>query len=106
MTTQPSSTFHVTPNMLFMDEIMGQTPLKDLAQIKLVMTWIPTKSLYKLQVSVAQEVQSHAHTNVAELQKTKNSRDGLEFVIEQVKLETKDEKDRVDTLDPRIGDSI
>jgi hypothetical protein len=60
---QPSSTFHVTPSMLRMDEIMGQTPLKDLAQLQLVLSWIPTKALYKLQVSVTQEVQSRAHTD-------------------------------------------
>jgi hypothetical protein len=54
--------------MLRMDEIMGQTPLKDLAQIQLVMTWIPTKALYKLQVSVTQEVQSRARTDATELQ--------------------------------------
>jgi hypothetical protein len=50
--TQASSIFYVTPNMLCMDEIVGQTPLKDLAQIQLVMGRIPTKALYKLQVSV------------------------------------------------------
>jgi hypothetical protein len=63
MTTQPSSTFHVTPSMLCMDEIMGQTPLKDLAQIQLVLTWIPTKALYKLQVNITQKVQSCACTD-------------------------------------------
>jgi hypothetical protein len=62
MIAQASSTFHVTPNMLRMDEIVGQTPLKYLAQIQLVMGRIPTKVLYKLQVSVTQEVQSCAHT--------------------------------------------
>jgi hypothetical protein len=62
MIAQLSSTFHVTPNMLCMEEIMGQTPLKDLAQIQLVLMWIPTKALYKLQVSVTQEVQSRACT--------------------------------------------
>jgi hypothetical protein len=66
-TSQLSSTFHVTPNMLHMDEIMGQTPLRDLSQIQLVLTWIPTKALYKLQVNIAQEVQSHACTDAAEL---------------------------------------
>jgi len=55
-TAQSSSIFHVTPNMLRMDEIVGQTPLNYLAQIQLVMMRIPTKALYKLQVSVAQEV--------------------------------------------------
>jgi hypothetical protein len=52
----PSATFHITPNMLCMDDIMGQTPLKYLAQIQLVLSWIPSKSLHKLQVSITQEV--------------------------------------------------
>jgi hypothetical protein len=56
MTTYPSSTFHVTPIMLCMDEIVGQTTLKYLSQIQLVMMWIPTKALYKLQVIIAHEV--------------------------------------------------
>jgi hypothetical protein len=96
---QASSNFHVTPSMLCMDEIVGQTPLKYLAQIQLVMGWIPTKALYKLQVSVAQEVQSCACTDATELQQTKDNREELELVLEQVKLETKDEKDHVDRLE-------
>jgi hypothetical protein len=52
-TTQLSMMFHVTPSMLCMDEIVFQTPLKDLAQTQLVMTRIPTKALYKMKVSVA-----------------------------------------------------
>jgi hypothetical protein len=35
---QPISTFHVTPSMLRMDEIVGQTPLKDFAQLQLVLS--------------------------------------------------------------------
>jgi hypothetical protein len=35
---QPNTTFHITPSMLRMDEIVGQTPLKDLAQIQLVLS--------------------------------------------------------------------
>jgi len=58
MKAQPRLTFHVTPNMLRMDKIMGKTPLKDLAEIKLLLKWIPTKALYKIQVNVTQEVQS------------------------------------------------
>ena len=45
-----SETFHITPNMLLMDEIMGKAPLKDLAQIQLVLPHIPSKALHKLQV--------------------------------------------------------
>jgi hypothetical protein len=89
---QASPTFHITPNMLRIDEIVAQTPLKYLAQIQLVMERIPTKALYKLQVSVAQEVQSRARTDTTELQHTKDNKEELELVLEQVKLETKDEK--------------
>jgi hypothetical protein len=53
---QASLNFQVTSNMLQMDETLTQTPLKDLVQVELVMARIPTKALYKLQVSVAQEV--------------------------------------------------
>jgi hypothetical protein len=60
--------FHDTRNMLCMNDIVWKTPLKDLTQLNIVFPWIPTKALYKLQVSVTQEVQSHAHTDIAELQ--------------------------------------
>jgi hypothetical protein len=45
---QPNTTFHITPSMLRMDEIMGKTPLKYLAQIQLVLTWMPSRALHKL----------------------------------------------------------
>jgi hypothetical protein len=38
--------------MLEMDEMIAQTPLKDLAQVEFGTERIPTKALYKLQVSV------------------------------------------------------
>jgi hypothetical protein len=53
---QANSNFPVTPNMLQMDEMVAQTPLKDLKQVKLVLERIPRNSLYKLQVSVASEL--------------------------------------------------
>jgi hypothetical protein len=58
--------------------------------------------LYKLQVSVTQEVQSHARTDTTELQQTKDNRDELELVLEQAKLETKDEKERVKGLEQKV----
>ena len=95
--------FHVTPNMLHMDEIVDQTPLKYLAQIQLVMTRVPTKALYKLQVSVAQEVQSCTHTDARKLQQTKDNREELELVLEQVNLKTKDEKYCADMLEKGLA---
>jgi hypothetical protein len=85
--------------MLQMDEAIAQTPLKDLAQVELVLGRIPTKTLYKLQVNFAQEVQSRTRTDVAKLQETKNVRDALELVVEQVKLETKEEKECADRME-------
>jgi hypothetical protein len=39
---------YITPSMLGMDEIMGQTPLKDLSHIQLVLTQMPSRALHKL----------------------------------------------------------
>jgi hypothetical protein len=52
------STIYIKPSMLRMDEIVGQTPLKDLDHIQLVLTWMPSRALYKLQVSVNHDMQS------------------------------------------------
>jgi hypothetical protein len=42
------SMVYIKPSMIRMDEIVGQTPVKDLDQIQLVLTWMPTKALYQL----------------------------------------------------------
>jgi hypothetical protein len=68
--------------MLQMDEAISHTPLKDIAQVHLVLANIPTKALYKIQVSVMQEVQSHTRIDVMELQQSRNGRDSLELVVE------------------------
>jgi hypothetical protein len=85
--------------MLRMDEIVAQIPLKDLSQIQLVMMQIPTKALYKLQVSIMREVQSCACTDTTELQQKKDSREELELVLEQINIKTKYEKDYMDRLE-------
>jgi hypothetical protein len=64
----PSATFHITPSMLHMDEIVGKTPLMDLTQLQLVLSRKLTKALYKLQVSVTQEVKSRACIDITKLQ--------------------------------------
>jgi hypothetical protein len=73
---------YITPSMLCMDEIVGQTPLKDLNHIQLVLMWMPSRELHKLQVSVDHEVQSHAHRNLVELQQATKKREVLEKVCE------------------------
>ena len=60
---------------------------------------MPTKSLYKIQVSVTSEVQSHARTDATDLQHMKNGKEVLELVVSQVKLETKEENKCVERLE-------
>ena len=68
ITLQGSIHFIITPEMLFMDEKTTHRPLKDIDMLYLVLPKIPTKALYKLQVSVAQEIQSRARSDVTNLQ--------------------------------------
>jgi hypothetical protein len=71
--------------MLKMDEIVGQTPLKDLDQIQLVLTRKPEQALYQLQVRVNHEIQSQAHKNVVDLQQTTKKKETLDTVYVQAK---------------------
>jgi hypothetical protein len=68
--------------MLRMDEIMGHTPLKDLDHIQLFLTQMPSRELYKLKVSIEQEMQSRAHKNLVELQQETKKREALEKYCE------------------------
>jgi hypothetical protein len=74
--------------MLHMDEIVGQTPLKYLAQIQLVLMRMSSRALHKLRVSVNHEVQSRACKDLVELKQATEKRDALEIVYEQAKFET------------------
>jgi hypothetical protein len=47
-----------------------QKPLKDIDHLDLALPKVPTKVLYKLQISVTQEIQSRAHADVTSLQLT------------------------------------
>jgi hypothetical protein len=67
VTTQGSVNFRITLDMLFMDEETVQRPLREIEMLDLVLPKIPTKVLYKLQVSVMQEIQSRARSNVTNL---------------------------------------
>jgi RNA-splicing ligase RtcB len=86
-----------------MDDIIGKTPLKDLSQIQLVLPWIPYKALHKLQVSITQEVQSHASINLDELQQAKEKWDALEIICEKAKLKTQEERERMNGLEKKVA---
>jgi FtsZ-binding cell division protein ZapB len=82
-----------------MDETIAETPLKDLAQVELVIARMPIKALYKLQFSVAQQVKSRTIIDAAELQHTKNGKEALELVVEKVKIESKEEKENTNIME-------
>jgi hypothetical protein len=100
---QPHVTFHINPSMLRMDEIVGQTPLKDLSQIQLVLTRIPSGALHRLQVSVNHEVQSRAHKHLTELKQETKKQDALEIVYEKAKSETQEERERIKGLEKKVA---
>ena len=71
---QTSTNFIIMPEMMFLDEETTHKPLKDIKTLDVALAKIPTKALYQLQVSIAQEIQSRVRANVTNLQvsQTKN----------------------------------
>jgi hypothetical protein len=63
ITAQGSVNFIITPEMLFIDEETTQKPLKEIETLDLAFPKIPTKALYKLQISVTQEIQSRERSD-------------------------------------------
>jgi hypothetical protein len=53
---QVSANFIIIPAMMFLDEETTHKPLKDIEALDVTLAKIPKKALYKLQVSVAQEI--------------------------------------------------
>jgi hypothetical protein len=84
-------TIYIKMSMLRMDEIVGQTPLKDLDHIQLVLTQMPSREMYKLQVSVNHKMQSRENKNLIDLQKETKKWEALEKYCEQAKSETQEE---------------
>jgi hypothetical protein len=95
---------HIKPDMLRMDEIVDQTPLKDLDHIQLALTWMLSRALYKLQVSVNHEMQSQAQKNLVKLQKETKQREALEKEYERAKSETQKEMEHKNKLERRVGE--
>jgi hypothetical protein len=68
ITLQGSIHFNITPEMLFVVEETTERPLKDIEMLDSTFPKNPTKALYKLKVSVSQEIQSRARYNETNLQ--------------------------------------
>jgi hypothetical protein len=68
ITIQGSDNFIITLDMVFIDEEMTQNLMKDIKILDLARPKIPTKVLYKLHVSVVQEIQSRERSDVTNIQ--------------------------------------
>jgi hypothetical protein len=64
--------------MLQLEEEWCRHHLKEVAQVELVLAKIPMKALYRLQVSVTQEIQSRARVDVTDLAVTKDGKEALQ----------------------------
>jgi thymidylate synthase len=99
-----NATVHIKLSMLLMDEIVGQTPIKDLDHIQLVLTRMSSRELHKLQVSINHEMQSRAHKNLVELQKATKQWEALEKEYEHAKSETQKEMEHKKELECGVGE--
>jgi hypothetical protein len=102
ITSLASQIFILTKDMLQIDEDMEQRKFKDVEQLELVFSNIPTKSLYQLQVSVTQEVQSITMIDAQNLETTRVAKEVLETVLIEVRIEHEEEKCLIDILEQRL----
>jgi hypothetical protein len=62
-----SEYLNIAKEMLQVYDETTQNPLKDINHLDLELPKVPTKALYKLQISVEREIQSRAHTDATSL---------------------------------------
>jgi hypothetical protein len=72
-----------------MDEETMQRPLREIEMLDLALPKIPTKALYKLQVSVVQEIQSRARSDATNLQLAQEDNTSLKEALSQEGKEKK-----------------
>jgi len=68
----------------------------------LVMSKIPTKELYKLHISVTNEVQSRVGIDGMNLERAKEVNEILEIALKEVPLERDEEKQCMKKLEQRL----
>jgi hypothetical protein len=103
ITMQGSDNFIITPDMLFIDEETMQKPMKDIEMLDLALPKIPTKALYKLQVSVMQEIQSRARSDATNLQIAQEENMVLKEAISQEGKKKEIAQQKVDEMETQIN---
>jgi hypothetical protein len=101
---QGSTNFIITPEMLFIDEEATQKPLKEIETLDLALAKIPTKALYKLQISVVQEIQSRERSDATNLQIAQEENITLKEAINQEGKEKKIVQQKVEEMEKHISE--
>jgi hypothetical protein len=94
--------FYITQKMLQIDQGIMQNKLKNIEQLDLAMSKIPKKVLYKLQMSVEQEVKSRARKNEKNLETIKEEKEILEITLKEVHIERDEEKKCAEKLEQTL----
>jgi hypothetical protein len=104
ITVQGSANFIITPEMLFIDEEATQNPLKEIETLDLALAKIPMKALYKLQISVMQEIQSRARSDAMNLQIVQEENITLKEAIIQEGKEKNIVQQKVEEMEKHISE--
>jgi hypothetical protein len=99
---QGRTNFILTPEMLFLHEDTMKNPLEYIDTLDLAFPKIPTKALYKLQVSVAQEIHSRIRYDMTNIQITQEENTILKEVIIQEGQEKNMAQKKVDEMENQI----
>jgi hypothetical protein len=73
--------------MLQLGEEITHKILNDIDHLDLALAKIPTKVLYKLQMTTTNEVKSRARTDAKNLETTKDEKEVLEIALKGVQIE-------------------
>jgi ElaB/YqjD/DUF883 family membrane-anchored ribosome-binding protein len=99
---QPNANFIITPEMMFIDKETMQKPLKDIETLDVALAKIPTKALYKLQVSIAQEIQSRARVDTTNLQIAQTETISLKEALNLEAQQKEKAKKKVEEMEQQI----
>jgi hypothetical protein len=84
------------------EEETTKKPLKNIDHLDLALPKVPTKVLYKLQISVAQEIHSRASTDETSLQLANEVKRTLELTIDKVQFERDTVKQNIARIEHKV----
>jgi hypothetical protein len=94
--------FQINQGIIQVDKDTTQKPLKDIEQLDLVLSKIPTKALYKLQIIITNGSQSRARIDAMNLETNREVKEVLEISLKEVHPERDEEKQHMEKMEQRL----